>query len=369
MQLDIEELYPPEEPSGGQGTLSPEVVERAQGCLLGQLAGDALGSLVEFEPETSIRRRFPAGVRDFQDGGTHNTIAGQPTDDSEMALMLARSMVRRKRYDPSEAAVAYALWLDSGPFDCGNTTSRALRPALSQLASGAPAESVAAAARKGADTQSQANGALMRVSPLGIFAHAQTPQAAAQMAREDASLTHPHLVCQEANAVFVVALAHAIGKSSGPEETYHSALEWASRSPASAGGDEVLARGAVRDCLLRAASEPPPDFQHQQGWVLIALTNAFFQLLHATDVESGVCDTVMRGGDTDTNAAIAGALLGAVYGVAGIPERWRRTLLQCEPERGRPGVFHPRPKPFWPVDAMFLAQRVAELGPVTSAKR
>jgi len=64
-----------------------EMLERAQGRLLGQLAGDALGSLVEFRSQDDIRREYPNGVRELTDGGTWNTIAGQPTDDSEMALL------------------------------------------------------------------------------------------------------------------------------------------------------------------------------------------------------------------------------------------------------------------------------------------
>ena len=68
---------------------------RAQGCLLGQLAGDALGSLVEFQSPEEIHRSYPEGVRELADGGTWNTIAGQPTDDSEMALLLARMQTER----------------------------------------------------------------------------------------------------------------------------------------------------------------------------------------------------------------------------------------------------------------------------------
>ena len=70
-----------------------DIIQRAQGCLLSQLAGDALGSLVEFSSSESIKRQYPDGVRELADGGYWNTIAGQPTDDSEMALMLARMLV------------------------------------------------------------------------------------------------------------------------------------------------------------------------------------------------------------------------------------------------------------------------------------
>ena len=56
--------------------VSDLIINRAQGCLLGQLIGDALGSLVEFQSPEEIRRSYPEGVRELADGGTWNTIAG-----------------------------------------------------------------------------------------------------------------------------------------------------------------------------------------------------------------------------------------------------------------------------------------------------
>ena len=45
-----------------------QMLERAQGCLLGQLAGDSLGSLVEFRVPDDIRRKYPKGFRELADG-------------------------------------------------------------------------------------------------------------------------------------------------------------------------------------------------------------------------------------------------------------------------------------------------------------
>jgi len=115
----------------------------APGCLLGQLAGDSLGSLVEFQFPETIRRRYPNRVRNMADGGTWNTIAGQPTDDSEMALLLARMLVRTGTYEKDTAFAEYKYWLNSDPFDRGYTITRGL--------TGAP------------NHHSQANGALMRI--------------------------------------------------------------------------------------------------------------------------------------------------------------------------------------------------------------
>ncbi len=116
-------------PSDGNRNEKPSAgfVSRAQGCLLGQLAGDALGSLVEFRGPEDIRLEYPDGVRELADGGTWNTIAGQPTDDSEMALLLARMLAQQGRYDREEARKAYLFWLNSEPFDCGMTVASGLR--------------------------------------------------------------------------------------------------------------------------------------------------------------------------------------------------------------------------------------------------
>jgi hypothetical protein len=64
----------------------------------------------------------------------------------------------------------------------------------------------------------------------------------------------------------------------------------------------------------------------------------------------------MHGGDTDTNAAIAGALLGAAYGRHAVPNQWIEKLLSCRPKSGDSRVHRPRPECFWPVDALELAR-------------
>jgi ADP-ribosyl-[dinitrogen reductase] hydrolase len=319
------------------------LVSRAQGCLLGQLAGDALGSLVEFESGDTLRARYPGGVRAIDDGGTWNTMAGQPTDDSEMALMLARSLVAHGGYDVEAVARAYRYWYRSRPFDIGGTTRQALRATVGK-------ESASEAAMTSASGDSQANGSLMRVSPLGVYGHNLAPGRVGDLARLDSTLTHPHPACREACAVFTVAISRAVGQGGTPEEIYADALAWA----------EANCRDvAVLDALKKAPSESPADYGTHAGWVLIAFQNAFYQLLHAPILEEGVVATVMAGGDTDTNAAIAGALLGAVHGREAIPCQWRMMVLSCRPVEGLSVTGHPRPMPFWPVDALELAERLA----------
>ena len=305
------------------------MLNRAQGCLLGQLAGDALGSLVEFQTPEQIRRAYPYGVRELADGGTWNTIAGQPTDDSEMALALARAVIRQRRYDREAARQAYVDWLESGPFDCGYTVASGLQGHH--------------------NPESQANGAMMRVSPLGIFGANYASNCVAEWARQDAAITHVHPVCQDANALYAMAVAHAVRSGCSAKELYERILAWA--------GDMQVDE-SLHAAVVDAETAPPADYISQAGWVLVALRNALWQLLHAENLEEAVIDTVMRGGDADTNAAICGALFGAVQGRRAIPDQWEKAVLNCRPKAGRPGVRRPRPQRFWPVDALDLAERL-----------
>jgi ADP-ribosylglycohydrolase/fructose-1,6-bisphosphatase/inositol monophosphatase family enzyme len=338
-------------PERGRALADATLLSRAQGCLLGQLAGDSLGGLIEFEYSTpaEIRADHPGGLRDLRDGGHWRNLAGQPTDDSEMALMLARTLLSRGGYDRSAVSDAYVHWWPRA-WDRGGTLSQA----LSAACRGTTSEERLQLVERHASRERQSNGSLMRISPLGIF-YAGRPDEAADWARHDSRLTHPHPVCQDACAVFVAAIATAIGRGGSREECYQAALSEAERSNGQA---------SVREALERAQEAPPTEFFHQMGWVLIALQNAFYQLLHAPSLEEGVVDTVMRGGDTDTNAAIAGALLGAVHGRNAVPARWRLALQSCRPlpPRVPSRNEHPQPSEFWPVDVLELAEALVHSG-------
>jgi ADP-ribosylglycohydrolase len=263
--------------------------------------------------------------------GAFDLIAGQPTDDSEMALALARSLAEHDGYNKEAVRQAYVQWLQSRPFDCGITVAGALRGKM--------------------NPESQANGAMMRASPLGIQgARDSDYDAIDRWAEEDARITHPNPVCVDANILYTRAIAEAIRNPQIPLEIYElygEIARWAE-----------YAEDAVREAVKAAKESPPPSYTRQMGWVLIAFQNVLYQLLHARSFEEALVDTVMRGGDTDTNAAICGALLGAVYGLEGIPQRWRDAVLDCRPSADNPRAKRPRPECYWPVDALTLAQQL-----------
>jgi ADP-ribosyl-[dinitrogen reductase] hydrolase len=239
--------------------------------------------------------------------------------------------VERDGFERDTVLEAYRGWLRSSPFDVGDT--------------------IVAALRDHASPASQANGSLMRASPLGVYAHALAPRRSAELARQDATLTHPNPVCADATAAFVVAVAHAVRAGDGATAAWRAAVAWA---------EEADAARPVREALAAARSEAPVCDQGSIGWVRIALQNAFYELLHTPDVEAGVVATVRRGGDADTNAAIAGALLGAVHGADAVPSQWRSQVLSCRPLA--PHAEQPRPTSYWPVDVLEIAERLLLAG-------
>jgi ADP-ribosyl-[dinitrogen reductase] hydrolase len=295
-------------------------VARAHGALLGQVIGDSLGSLVEMKSPDEIARLHPGGVRELADGGIYHTIAGQPTDDSEMALALARCLVSSKEFLPDQVLDAYREWMTTRPVDIGTTTERGLLGLHT--------------------TESESNGSLMRVSPLGVWA-AGDPARAADAARADSALTHRNPVCVESCAGYAAAIAAGVaGASRG--EMCAAALAHCS--------------GAARAAIERGNA--PADFTSRMGWVLIALQNAFFHLRNSS-FEDALVRTVACGGDTDTNAAICGALLGAAEGSAAIPPRWILPVLACRATLDA-GAPRPRPAAYWPDDVLELAEALLQ---------
>lgn len=291
-----------------------QLTQRARGVLYGLVIGDSLGALVEFSGPDDIARQYPDGVREMRDGGKHDLVAGQGTDDTEMAVELMESLVECEGFDARDVLDRYTAWLESGPFDRGDTIWCAL-------------------AGGGKDEKSQANGAMMRVSPLAV-AYAGDASAAQQYARADAALTHPNPMVPAANAVYVGALVDVLG-GADPLEALRARL-----------GEEDLEQhldNYARDrnyTLDNWETQPPAS---GGGWVLNALHAVVYHVAQGTDFEEALVQTIALGGDTDTNAAIVGAFLGAVVGEDGIPERWKGVVDGVTSLRyNRPARYVPR---------------------------
>lgn len=276
------------------------------GCLFGLMIGDALGAPVEFMRASEIKALHKGGVREMQNGEglCKARKVGVITDDTEMSLCLMESLISVNGWNKSRARYNYRIWLLSDPPDVGTTIRDSLFGSI--------------------NPKSQANGALMRIAPLACWAATHQGFDWEKAAAEDATLTHVNQVCIDANLVYVYSLIRAITtRVRNVKNLYAESILWAK--------EHKLSESVIR-CML-AASKNPPEYDGEHiGWVLVALQGSYYQLLHARNFEEALVNTVSAGGDTDTNAAICGALLGAFHGIKQIPQRWISQVQKSNPQ-------------------------------------
>jgi poly(ADP-ribose) glycohydrolase ARH3 len=284
------------------------LADRAAGALLGTFVGDALGMPFEGLPRASIPRHVEM-IESRLGRGTY-------TDDTQMMIALAESLIVRGRVDVEHLARAF---LDAYDADrgYGGGTRRVLELWRSGVAVGAAAAWVF-------DGQgSRGNGAAMRIAPVAVCF------------RDD----HERL-CVEAAASARVTHAHAVGVD--------GAVVQAAAIGAALRNEDILsvARATAQTAELRrmleaveellAASPAPgkvPTRVRSSADAAESVTAALYSALAHDHFEAALQFAVRLGGDTDTVAAMAGAVAGARDGYRSIPSRWLAALE--DGERGR----------------------------------
>jgi ADP-ribosyl-[dinitrogen reductase] hydrolase len=330
--------------------------DRARGALIGLAVGDALGTTLEFSAPAApppFSRLIDGPHREIIGGGPFSVAPGQVTDDTQMAVCLAASLLSCDGYDSGDAAARYVEW-SRVAFDAGNQT----KSALDAIARGVtPFEAGRSVWLATPGRPPAGNGSLMRTAPIGVrFALDTRARMAASL--RDSSITHHDPRCQLACVALNGAIAAAVTqRPTEPLNLFEHAIgELIRAGPMLARTRTVSAherRAAVDAVLedLNLALEPDPrldggevDIHRTRGFVRVALRLAFWELYQAESFEAGLIDVVNRGGDADTNGAITGALLGAYWGEQAIPRRWREAVLGAL--AGQPGpwgdTYHPR---------------------------
>ncbi len=323
--------------------------DAALGAVLGALAGDAAGAVLEFY-ERAIGEADVAQALAMPGGGCWRLAPGQITDDGELTMSLLAALAESG--DPrANAARTYAKWVASRPFDIGGTTASALgclrhprwgarlRDALLAGADdGAVTADLMTDAARELCTESKANGSLMRATPLGVWAASRGGEEAARAAIDDARLSHPNRACTDAGAAYVIAIASLVRAPGDAACALDAATAWT----------RAHACAEVRGWLDDALSGDAPPFEPMIGFVRIAFTHAFLHLARGSSYEDALRATLAGAGDTDTNACIVGGLVGARWGASAIPLAMREAVLGCDTSRGahpRPESLHPRRAP------------------------
>ena len=298
----------------------------AQGALLGSAVGDAIGVSREFM-DVATQSEMDH-VMQMPGGGVHNAAPGAVTDDTELQISQLRGLLEPVSAGATmwdNVAKWYCAWARSHPFDMGRTCSMAFMTSSStHLASRIGAQA------KASNMYSKANGQLMRCTPLVIFAVARG-LSVEHMVTTDCLLSHPNPTCIAASLAFASAMAHLFqnpGDAAGATRAAKMGCKMHSEVT------DWLAI-AQTDCALL-------DVTLQEGYVKWAIILTFWHLRQSTPYVAAIRHVVGRGGDADTNAAIVGAMMGALHGIASIPPHFVRQVVQYDPKAS--GGY---PRPDW----------------------
>lgn len=282
--------------------MTPTMLDRYRGALLGLAAGDAVGTTVEFQPPGSF-----APVTDMVGGGVFHLQPGQWTDDTSMALCLAASLLAQEGFDPIDQMERYLRWRDEGEFsstgkcfDIGNATNAALS-AFVQHREPFPGDRFPMAA---------GNGPLMRLVPVPLY-YAVDPGQAQHWAGESARVTHGAPEAIDACRYFAGLIIMALAGLSREEILAPYEAPWHPKVAA-------VAAGSFKH-------KEPPEIS-ANGYVIPSLEAALWAFHKAEDFRHGCLLAANLGDDADTVAAIYGQLAGAYFGVEGIPLAWRDKL-------------------------------------------
>ncbi len=307
---------------------SEGAVEAARGCLLGLACGDALGRPVEFSSAARIEREH-GRVTEMLGDGTHGKPKGTITDDTELALCIARSLANEGGFDGEDVARRFLEWYESGPFDIGLMTADAIRT----YRDGAPWDR--AGARVWEDRpegKNAGNGSVMRCAPYAL-SYDGSESIRGFVSKRSSTITHADPRCTYGCLVLNDVLAALIHGES-------LALESVSREVHPEAPEEL--REALFELRNLSPSDPSPS-----GYVIDTLQTALYDALTADSAENAIVNAVNRGNDTDTVGAIAGAIAGARFGAESLPDQWlehideasklaslAETLIEQSHERG-----------------------------------
>jgi poly(ADP-ribose) glycohydrolase ARH3 len=281
--------------------------DRFRGALLGTAIGDALGAPFEGNPMVDTRALVA-----WAD-------AGEPlrwTDDTHMTIGVAESLIACGGFDGPHMAGRFVENYDADP-------RRGYGPGppivFDGIRGGARWDEPAAALFGGRG--SFGNGAAMRAAPVGLFA-SHDPGAAARIARDTARITHAHELGQDGAAVQACAVAWLV--TAPPTPHWLTALGLMDELRAVVRSEDFHRK--LRDVERLSPQAPPSGAVSILGNGIAAaeaVPAALFAFIrHIGSFADAVMQAVRLGGDTDTIAAMTGALAGAFHGASAIPAHW-----------------------------------------------
>lgn len=268
-----------------------EILDRSHAAFIGMAIGDALGATVEFMTALEISGKYGT-FREIRGGGWLRLKPGQVTDDTEMALCIARAIISSQGWSLKAIADNFSTWLKSRPVDCGDTCRKGIRAYMLNGTLEVPFNHWDAG-----------NGAAMRLLPVAIYS-LHDEQLLNKYVIEQAHLTHNNPLSDAA----CICLGKLIQMAICGASKYQMRREVAA---------------FVTDF---------PDFSFEPyrklatGYIVDTIQTVFHWFFKGRNFEECLVGTVNQGADADTTGAICGMLAGAYYGTASIPSRWLKRM-------------------------------------------
>jgi len=339
------------------------VIFRAMGALVGGAVGDALGAPFEFKSAGQYHKRFPnkviGGIGEMIGGGSFDWAPGEFTDDTQMALALAESLIVHHGFNPDDVWLRFVKWAQSAS-DIGNITRSALRHKTHIGAARSAHQSVG---------RSASNGALMRVFPMGLAYLDKDTKTTMGAACAQAALTHYDPAAQWGAAIAVELIRRAVlgtctidelereledvlsfvpdcvptGRSAATYTDASTGISADAYTDASTGIYADASTGTFTESSVEMSTSDSTGIStniHAQfssilapdwhpgivgpgnGSVWTCLAQAIWAVRTTKSFEEAVVAAINLGDDTDTVACVTGAIAGSIYGIQAIPSRW-----------------------------------------------
>ena len=307
-----------------------DLIERARGMMVGLAVGNLLGLPFEFGWSVAqLREAYPDGVREIE------VQPGAPDDDLAQAIILAEACAEFDALDAEDLKRRLQHWARTNGAGMGNLTGEVI-----WRYEHAGAFEAARGAWEDSGRDAAGNGSVMRCGPVALR-WLGDDHALARNSVVSAAVTHwdPRCVWSTLLADFAIAACLR-----GETLEVKPLLSRATAALAACGDQlatfELPAQppAPVLDAVATALAPDAQvaDLQLDSGGVGYApktLAATLWAAHHAADVEEGLSAIVSAGGDTDTNAAPAGAALGARFGLTTIPNRWRNAVAELRQDR------------------------------------
>lgn len=285
-----------------------ELDQRATGAVIGSAVGDALGAPFEFGSAGAYSARFPepvvGGIGEMIGGGGFGWAPGEFTDDTQMAIVQAESILDHGGVDGADLFERFRTWAFSAK-DVGTQTRSVLTSGQSWDV--AASEHFARHPRSGAG-----NGSLMRSTPTAVWCATRSEIDTVAIARASSAVTHGDPAAGWGTAMHIVM----VGATLRDDDPFAALAEFLDQLP----DDQDRYR------RMLVAGWTPTEMEVPNGSVWGCLAQAVWAVRTTGTFADAVVAAIELGGDTDTVAAVAGGLAGAIYGIQAIPSRWTTYL-------------------------------------------